>query len=169
MIPAVAIVGYKNTGKTTLIERLVRECNSRGLRVATLKHDGHDYSFDHPGTDSWRMRQAGAQVVAVVSPQQYVLQDFRPCPPLQSVLERICEVDLILVEGWKKGPLPKLVMLHPQENILQQERLQKICALVTPGNLSYLAPRDIPVYDRDDINGITACLLQVVQAEKEGL
>jgi molybdopterin-guanine dinucleotide biosynthesis protein B len=160
MIPAFAIVGYKNTGKTTLIEKLVRELTGRGYRVGTIKHDGHDFDYDHPHTDTWRMRQAGASVVAIASESQWVMQKFRQPPPLPDLLSRFSGVDLVLVEGWKHSGLPKIVLLHPHEDIFKNEELVNVCAVAAADGLARLAPPGVRVCDRDDIRALADCILQ---------
>ena len=73
-IPVISIVGGKsNSGKTTLLEKLIREAKRRGWRVATLKHDGHGFEMDQPGKDTWRHAQAGADVVAISSPHKVAI------------------------------------------------------------------------------------------------
>ena len=68
-----AVSGVKNSGKTTLMEKLIRVLTGRGLQVAAVKHDGHDFTPDVPGTDSWRFGQAGACGYAIYSPWRYQL------------------------------------------------------------------------------------------------
>lgn len=105
------IVGWKNTGKTGLMERLVAEFTARGLRVSTIKHTHHAVDLDPPGTDSFRHRAAGAAEVALVSQSRVaVMQELRGAPePLpQDLLARMQPVDLVLVEGFKTAPHPKI-------------------------------------------------------------
>jgi molybdopterin-guanine dinucleotide biosynthesis protein MobB len=105
------ITGWKNTGKTTLTERLVTEIVGRGLRLATVKHAHHDTEVDHPGRDSFRHRQAGAGQVIVASPARWALMtELRGAaePPLEQLLARLDPCDLVLVEGYKTGPHPKI-------------------------------------------------------------
>lgn len=109
--PVVGIAGWKNSGKTTLVERLVAELARRGLRVATVKHAHHDFDIDVPGTDSFRHRQAGAQEVAIVSARRWALMNelrANPEPPLDEILERLSPADIVIVEGWKRGTHPKI-------------------------------------------------------------
>ena len=105
------IAGYSGSGKTTLVERLVPVLRDRGLRVSVVKHAHHDFDIDHPGKDSWRHRQAGATEVLVTSSQRWaVVHELRgaPEPTLQEHLARLAECDLVLVEGFKQAPIPKL-------------------------------------------------------------
>ena len=99
------ITGWKNSGKTTLTERLVAELTRRGWKVSTVKHAHHDFDIDVAGTDSFRHRQAGASEVAVVSGRRWALMhELRgeDEPTLEMVLARLAPCDLVLVEGYKR-------------------------------------------------------------------
>lgn len=99
------ITGWKNSGKTTLTERLVTELVGRGWRVSTIKHAHHDFDIDKPGADSFRHREAGATEVAIVSGRRWALMhELRneTEPTLDEVLTRIAPCDLVLVEGYKR-------------------------------------------------------------------
>jgi len=109
--PVLGVTGWKNSGKTTLVERLVAELVRRGRRVSTVKHAHHDFDIDVPGTDSFRHRQAGAGEVAIVSSRRWALMhELREEaePPLASVLARLAPCDLVVVEGYKREPHPKI-------------------------------------------------------------
>ncbi len=99
------VVGWKNAGKTTLMERLVAEIAGRGLSVSTVKHAHHAFDIDHEGKDSWRHRQAGARETLVCAAQRWALMsELRgaPEPPLEALLAKLSPVDLVLVEGYKR-------------------------------------------------------------------
>jgi len=106
------ITGYKNAGKTGLVERLVTELVARGYRVATLKHAHHAARLDTPGTDSDRHARAGAAQVALVAGRRWALiaelGPDEPEPTLEAVLDSLAPVDFVLIEGWKAGPHPKI-------------------------------------------------------------
>ncbi|TVQ57214.1 MAG: molybdopterin-guanine dinucleotide biosynthesis protein B [Rhodobacteraceae bacterium] len=99
------VVGWKNAGKTTLMERLVAEIAGRGFAVSTVKHAHHAFDVDHEGKDSWRHRQAGAREVLVSAAQRWALMgELRgaPEPPLEDLLAKLSPVDLVLIEGYKR-------------------------------------------------------------------
>lgn len=101
----IGITGWKNSGKTTLTERLVTELTARGLKVATVKHAHHDFDIDRPGTDSFRHRAAGAREVAIVSARRWALMhelDGEDEPRMDDVLARLSPADIVLVEGYKR-------------------------------------------------------------------
>ena len=105
------ITGWKNSGKTTLTERLVAAFTRRGLRVSTVKHAHHDFDIDREGADSHRHRLAGAMEVAVVSGRRWALMhELRgeDEPKLDEILARLAPCDLVLVEGYKRENHPKI-------------------------------------------------------------
>lgn len=107
MIPVVSFVAWSGTGKTTYLEKLVAELKRRGLRVAVLKHDAHEFEVDKPGKDSWRFTQAGADVTIVASATHAAILENRPVSA-EELVKRVTGVDLILTEGYKHGPWPKV-------------------------------------------------------------
>jgi molybdopterin-guanine dinucleotide biosynthesis protein B len=115
---AFAVVGFSNSGKTELICRLLPLLAARGLRVAVLKHSHHpDLHQEDRGKDTWRYRQAGAHAVALAAPGLVqVTRSFAGDPPLEQVLAMLAAAaDLIIVEGYKTGPLPKVAVLRPAD------------------------------------------------------
>jgi molybdopterin-guanine dinucleotide biosynthesis adapter protein len=114
---AIAFVGYANSGKTELICRLLPRLAARGLRLAVLKHSHHpDLDRGEEGKDTWRYRRAGAAAVALAAPGLLqVTQSFPGEPPLEQALASLApQADVVLVEGYKTGPLPKVAVLGPQ-------------------------------------------------------
>ena len=112
--PAVlAVSGLHNSGKTTLLEKLLPALRSRGLKVGVIKHDGHDFTPDVPGTDSYRLREAGAEGVAVYSGQRYLLTEaFRLTEQdLLALFERH-GYDLVLLEGFQNSGWPKIEVVR---------------------------------------------------------
>jgi molybdopterin-guanine dinucleotide biosynthesis protein B len=109
--PVFGVTGWKNSGKTTLVTRLVSEFSRRGLRVSTVKHAHHDFDIDKPATDSFRHREAGASEVLIVSGRRWALMhELRGDaePPLETALTRLSPCDLVLVEGYKRAGHPKI-------------------------------------------------------------
>ena len=108
------MVGWSGSGKTTLLEQLLPVLRARGVSVSVIKHSHHDIVLDVPGKDSDRHRRAGAQEVMVVSPQRWGLfAETTEMPTLEQQLQRLAPVDLVLVEGWKRGAYPKLEIWRP--------------------------------------------------------
>jgi len=110
------LAGWSGSGKTTLMTALIPELVSRGITVSTLKHAHHAFDVDQPGKDSWRHRQAGAREVMISSPNRWALMhELRgvPEPSFDELVERMSPVDLLLVEGFKRYPHPKIEVYRP--------------------------------------------------------
>ena len=154
------VTGWKNAGKTGLMERLVAEFCSRGLRVSTLKHAHHSFDVDHPGKDSHRHRMAGASQVLLASTERWALMNEHrgaPEPSLTSLLAKLDPVDLVLIEGFKRAPHPK-IEAHREEmgHPLMANDNPTIRAVAS--DISHI-PVDVPVFDLDDIRGIADFIL----------
>lgn len=105
------VVGWKNAGKTGLMERLVQEITARGFTVSTVKHAHHSFDVDHAGKDSYRHRQAGAREVLLASRNRFALMHELSAesePTLAELLVKLAPVDLVLVEGYKRDAHPKI-------------------------------------------------------------
>ncbi len=153
MIPIVSIVGKSDSGKTTLIEKIVPGLIRRGYRIITVKHDLHGFEIDREGKDSWRHKQAGAQGVIISSPRKVALiRDVYRDMSLEELSDAFgADADLILAEGFKKDVQPKIEVFR------KEEHAELLC---TPeDNLIAIAsnrPFDIgvPCLDIDDVKGI---------------
>jgi molybdopterin-guanine dinucleotide biosynthesis protein B len=112
---ALGIVGWSGSGKTTLLTAVLPMLRARGLRVSTIKHVHHGFDMDRPGKDSFRHREAGAHEVLVAAGTRWALlhELDGPEPPLPELLARMDPVDLVLVEGFKTHPFPKLEVHRP--------------------------------------------------------
>jgi molybdopterin-guanine dinucleotide biosynthesis protein B len=119
--------GWSGAGKTTLIRKVIARLAGQGLRIATIKHAHHDFDIDHPGKDSWEHRKAGAAEVLVVSDTRWALMhelNGEPEPALTELLAKLAPADIVLIEGFKRSPIPKLEVfrsandkpaLHPSD------------------------------------------------------
>lgn len=110
------VIGWKHAGKTTLLERLLAEIIARGFTVSTIKHSHHDVDLDTPGSDSFRHSAAGASEVILASPNRFaLLHDFGSAPlGLEALLTRLTPVDLVLVEGFKRGGHRKIEVFRAE-------------------------------------------------------
>lgn len=154
------VTGWKNSGKTTLVERLVAEITGRGFTVSTLKHAHHGFDADHPGKDSYRHRAAGASQVLVASATRWALMSevrSGPAPVLEALVARLDPVDLVLVEGWKRDRHPKI---EARRTATGQDLLagadETIEAVAADAPLTGLP---VPVFALDDIAGIAGFIL----------
>lgn len=152
------IAGYSGSGKTTLIERVLPVLSARSLRVGVIKHTHHDFDIDRPGKDSWRAREAGAVAVLLASDHRTaLLNEHRDAPPaLDALLAGLGHCDLVLVEGYKREPIPKL----------EVHRAQTARPWLFPDDANILAvasdvdpPRDFPRIDIDAVSQLTDFIL----------
>jgi len=110
------LAGWSGSGKTTLLTAIIPELVARDLVVSTIKHAHHEFDIDRPGKDSWRHRQAGASEVMVASARRWaVMHELRDAaePTLEELVAHMSPVDLLLVEGWKRHPHPKIEVYRP--------------------------------------------------------
>lgn len=142
----IAVSGVKNSGKTTLITRLLPILTGYGLKVATIKHDGHDFEGDVPGTDTYRHMQAGAYGTAVFSGSRFMAVKQQPDVTEQQLCELFPEADLILLEGFKNSRYPKI------ETLRQCVSRKPVCS--REGLLAYVA--DFDISDKGEIPRFSA-------------
>ncbi|RYH01639.1 molybdopterin-guanine dinucleotide biosynthesis protein B [Salipiger sp. IMCC34102] len=153
------VTGWKNTGKTGLMERLVTEFTTRGLSVSTVKHAHHSVDVDHAGKDSHRHRQAGAQQVLLASANRWALMtELRGAqePPLSALLARLDPVDLVLVEGYKRDTHPKIETHRAEAGqplLARNDPTIRAVATDTPLDI------DRPTLDLDDTAAIANFIL----------
>ncbi|MBB3114708.1 molybdopterin-guanine dinucleotide biosynthesis protein B [Paenibacillus phyllosphaerae] len=151
------IVGYKNSGKTTLVQSLIRRLKTQDLTVGTVKHDAHDFTMDTPGTDTWKHQEAGADVTAISSASRSAVL-YNQAASLDTLLTRMTDIDLVLVEGFKQAHYPKFVLLRDEGDLKLLSSLTQIEAVLLGPGAEGLQPSLAPryaVYKRDDADGIT--------------
>jgi molybdopterin-guanine dinucleotide biosynthesis protein B len=154
--PVFGVIGWKNSGKTTLMVRLIEEFARRSYRIAAIKHAHHGFDVDQPGRDSYRFREAGAREIAVVSSKRAaIMQELRgeAEPGLDEMIGRLHGSDLVLVEGFKTHD-------HPKIEARRQASLQgDPLAGAVPGVVAIAADHEtqaggLPVFQLDDISEI---------------
>lgn len=150
--PAVSFVAKSGTGKTTLLEKVISELKKRGYRVGVIKHDAHDFDIDHPGKDSHRLTQAGADAMLISSREKLaVIKHHTEEPPLTELIATYFNgVDLILTEGFKKYSLPKIEVHRREWNptllCRGEQHDPNLLAVASDEPLEL----DVPVLDLDD-------------------
>ena len=138
-IPVYSFIAKSGTGKTTLIEKLIPELKSRGLRVAVMKHDAHEFDVDKPGKDSWRMTHAGADVTVIASATHSAVMENRPVPA-DELLKGIRDVDVILTEGYQQGPWKKIGVHRAASGNVLPVISDRYIAVVADGDVDVPAP-----------------------------
>jgi molybdopterin-guanine dinucleotide biosynthesis protein B len=150
-IPVLSIVGKSDVGKTTLLEKLVRELKARGYRVATVKHDAHSFEIDQPGKDTWRHAQAGSDHVVIASPNRIAhIQRLERELTLAEIVAAITDADIVLTEGYKRGPAPKIEVSRAEKGRELLCAPEELVALATDKPFDM----DVPQFDLDDAAGL---------------
>lgn len=164
----ISVVGRQNSGKTRLVRRMIAHWHREGLRVAAIKHDAHadgGDDWEKPGSDTALFAQAGAVATVVAGGGQSL---WRWCedPAADDAMALVARmsrwsrerggIDLIVVEGFKHSPLPKVAVLRTPDDLawLRDARLPALAAVVGPRRAAWLAGAKWPVYDEDDIPGL---------------
>jgi molybdopterin-guanine dinucleotide biosynthesis adapter protein len=156
----IGVCGFKNSGKTTLVEKLVRHLTTKGFSVSTVKHAHHDFDIDHEGRDSFRHRKAGATEVAVASQQRFaIMHELRGAEPpsLDEILAKLSPCDLVIVEGYKRDAHDKIEVRNLELNhpVLAGDD-PTIVAVAANGSLA--AP--VPVFNRDDVAALAQFIIR---------
>jgi len=167
MAPVLSIVGYSNSGKTTLMEKLVAGFTERGMRIATIKHSHHQPEMDTPGKDSWRHKQAGASTSLLVGPKKMLMvsdvdENLNP-QLLASCL--FSAYDLVLVEGYASVPGPKIEVVRAERSQTLRCRSDELIAVATDISELNVA---VPVLDLNNTQMIMDYILQWIQPTGRG-
>jgi len=160
----IGVAGWKNSGKTTLVTRLVTELTRRGFKVATVKHAHHNFQIDDAETDSARHRRAGAAQVAIVSPRRWALVrelGSAPEPTLDEMIGRLEPCDIVIVEGYKAAPIPKI-------EVRRRAAARAVALAATDPNVVAIAADHAcdgagrPVFALDDAAGIADLIVRTL-------
>lgn len=166
--PVIGITGWKNSGKTTLVARLVEEFSRRGLTVNTVKHAHHHFDIDHEGTDSFRHREAGASEVAIVSGSRWALMHELQGdaePSLDDVIARMSPADLVIIEGYKREA-------HLKIEVRRKDTIKGEALTAGDPNIIAIAAdheigdEKVPVFDLDNIAAIADFIEERVGLER---
>lgn len=145
------ISGVKNSGKTTLISRLLPELKKKGLRIATIKHDGHNFEPDVEGTDSFIHRKSGAEGVAIYSKNRWMVIREDEKKTELDFIEEFSDFDLIILEGFKLSDYKKIEVIRSEVSSKPATKKESVLAYVT--DLDRI-DRDIVQFGMDDIEEI---------------
>lgn len=165
----IGIAGWKNTGKTTLVSRLVQTFTKRGFKIATIKHAHHDLRLGDGTTDSERHAQAGACTVAVVSPTGWEISGKSqnlPVPSLEEIAMRLAPADLVLVEGFKSARIPK-IELRRDASATDRPLAGSDTNVIAIGSDHAIEDRNNPVFALDDVEGIAAFIEEATNLARQ--
>lgn len=146
-------MGRKGVGRTTLLEKLIRELKRRGYRVATVKHHAHpEFEVDQPGKDTWRHAQAGSDQVVIAAPDRVAAIRYVDHPLTLDEITTIVihDVDIILTEGYRQGNKPKIEVVRAALSTAPMCEPKELLALATDVALA----SDAPCFDLDDAGGL---------------
>jgi molybdopterin-guanine dinucleotide biosynthesis adapter protein len=165
-VPIVTIVGVSDSGKTTLIEKLIPRLTALGLKVGSVKHDVHGFEMDRAGKDSWRHKHAGASTTVISSPRQVgMVKDVVEELTLDQIAERyLSDVDIIVVEGYKRQDKPKIEVHRKAQNRDLLSRDSKYLIAVATDE-----PVDVqaPCFDIEDARGLAGFIACYFAMKKE--
>lgn len=151
----VSIVSKKNSGKTSLLEKIIPELKSRGYRIGTIKHDTHGFSIDHEGKDTWRHKAAGAETVVISCPWLLsVIKDIKEEASLDELAETYFnDMDLVLTEGYKRGGKPQMEVYRSaihDEPLHTKENLDTLVAMISDVTVDI----GVPCFNINDVESI---------------
>ena len=157
----IGVCGFKNSGKTTLVEKLVRHLTEQGYKISTIKHAHHDFDIDQEGRDSFRHRKAGATEVAVISQNRFaIMNELRGTEPptLNEILGKLSPCDLVIVEGYKRDTHDKIEVrnLELDHPVLAGDD-PTIVAIAANGKI---VKSNVPVFNRDDVSNLAQFIIK---------
>ena len=152
--PMVAVSGWHNSGKTTFLRKLIPALQRRGLRVGVIKHDVHGFQMDTPGSDTEQLYSAGAETVAILGPEGWALHS-KGAPSLMEMRKYYVNCDLILAEGFKTSPLPKLEVHRAESGQPRAVTDDTLLARISDEG----GGGDAPTYDPEDADGVAELLI----------
>lgn len=164
MIPVVSIVGKKKCGKTTLIEKLISELKNRGYKVATIKHDTHGFEVDHPGRDTWRHSQAGADCVTISSPHGIaMMKKVEKEWSLDQLIALNTDADIILTEGYRLSNKPKIEVIRADRSTEPICSPEELIAVATDTEVNLPG---VPIFHIDDAIALVDNIEQEIIGKK---
>ena len=151
-IPILSIIGKSNSGKTTLLEKLIPELKRRGYRVATIKHHTHPgFEIDQPGKDTWRHAQAGSDHVIIAAPDKIAsIRRLEHELTLDEIAAQVTDVDLILSEGYKRAGKPAIEVVRLANGLELVSQPPQLIAIAADTRLD----TSLPLFDLEDVAGI---------------
>lgn len=158
MVPVVSFVGNSGVGKTTFLEKLIPVLKGRGLRIASIKHDVHNFTIDYPGKDSFRLTEAGSDIVVLsASTKLAVLETVQRERSLDDLVQMVADrVDLVITEGYRGAAALKIEVSRRAHSTTLTARLDDLLAIVTDHGFEM----DVPQFGLDDAAGVADFVIE---------
>lgn len=154
-VPVISIVGKSGVGKTTALEKVIREIKRRGYKVGTVKHDTHGFDVDRPGKDSWRHAKAGSDAVVISGPRKMALiRQLESEVPLDDIVPLMGDLDLVITEGYKKGDKPKIEITRRERGTQLLCRPDELIGIMA----DYPVDMPVPQFSLEDAAGVVDLL-----------
>lgn len=138
-VPVISFIGWSGVGKTTFLENLITALKARGLSVAVLKHDGHEFQMDVEGKDTWKLTRAGADVVAIANARHAAILENRPIG-FAELLNRVGDVDMVIAEGFENEAVPQIEVHRAGFGALRCRRPERLIAVISDEAVETAAP-----------------------------
>lgn len=166
-LPAVvAISGVKNSGKTTFLQHLIPILREMGLHIGVIKHDGHTFVPDVPETDSFRLRESGAEAIAIVSSRRWMLIKEAPLSDIHFLLEQMAGMDLLLLEGFKDSEWPKIELVR---NGVSQSPICPFHTILAVATDISALPANVPKIPLDGYEQAAKIILELLNQKTKSL
>jgi molybdopterin-guanine dinucleotide biosynthesis protein B len=158
----IQVIGYKNTGKTTLVCRLTERFKQSGYKVGTIKRDAHDFQIDKPGTDTWKHQAAGADITAITSSTRTAIMKAYS-ESLEQLISQMPEADIVLIEGFKDAAYPKVIMIRSEADheLFKIAKNKVVAALWPEARLPELTGSSIQAIAVDQIEELFQTLIAI--------
>jgi len=173
--PILSIVGRSDSGKTTLLEKLLPELKKRGYRVGTIKHDAHNFEMDKPGKDTWKHRQAGSDVVMISSASKVaIIEKVERELSLEELAAKADGVDLILTEGYKRQKQPKIEVVRGKNPPLTRKEEGLIALMgncrddIEEDTAARFAEQGVPCFNWDQVSEMADLIEKFIEKKALG-
>ncbi|MEW9698528.1 molybdopterin-guanine dinucleotide biosynthesis protein B [Paenibacillus sp. SI8] len=160
----IGFAGYSNSGKTTLIAKVVTEMKRRGYRVGVMKHDAHGHYKEKEGTDSTTFIRTGADAVVTISPEAVHVYEKKASPELSGQLEAFAHLDYIIIEGFKKEKHPKIAVIRTLEQTVILDELDP-APIAVVSNL-HVGREGMPSFHLDDASAVASFIVRFFEARQ---
>ncbi len=158
MIKVIGVIGWKDVGKTYFATKIIQSLVSKGFKVGSIKHAHHAFDIDHPGTDSFKHRNAGSSQVIISSSKRWakiIENQNKEEKKLEELIKEFQDIDIVIVEGFKKENHPKIEIIDKNSKIINKE-IQNVIAIIS----NEIIDSNIPVFKKNDIESLVTFIIK---------